>query len=185
MNKQVKNWGNSTKILIGEQHQNNWEIACEWKKQTLVLVSQRTSSCLTRKERAPATRLPKHHGTQWQPGSRTSSYFPKTSLMAKLDWSTCTQPNTCPIFSIKPPQQIKTPKQHTNITIIHQLIMLNAQKNNNNNNKNMIFFVARKKIKKSYLAFDFERKRTHLDNENLNLIIAKRVSMKIEKKRWW
>lgn len=61
--------------------------------------------------------------------------------------------------------------------------MLNAQKNNNNNNKNMIFFVARKKIKKSYLAFDFERKRTHLDNENLNLIIAKRVSMKIEKKR--
>lgn len=77
----------------------------KWKKQTFVLVSQRTSSCCIRKESAPATRLPKYHGTQWQPGSRTSSYFPNTSLMTTLDCSTCTKPhilNICPILITKP-----------------------------------------------------------------------------------
>lgn len=68
------------------------------RQETLVFVSQRTSSCWTRSERWPATWLPKHHGKQWQPGSRTSSNFPKVSLIATFDWSTWIQPKAWPIF---------------------------------------------------------------------------------------
>lgn len=155
---------NSTKILIGEQHQNNWEIACEWKKQTLVLVSQRTSSCLTRKERAPATRLPKHHGTQWQPGSRTSSYFPKTSLMATLECFTWKQPYTCPIFTTA------THKHQHKISASIGFILLNTHKNDNKK-KNVssyfpiIFLFSKEKIKAFCVWFS---NTNHKDSE-LNL----------------
>lgn len=67
-------------------------------KQTLVFVSHRTSSCCTRKERIPAACFPKHQGKQWQPGSSTSSNFPKVSVIATVDWSTWIHPRACPIF---------------------------------------------------------------------------------------
>lgn len=67
-------------------------------KSTLVFVSQRTSSCCTRRERCPATWLPRTHGMQWHPGSRTSLNLPNFSLMATFDWSTCTQQRAWPIF---------------------------------------------------------------------------------------
>ena len=70
----------------------------EYKQWTFVIVSHRTSNCCTRKVRCPAICLPQIQGTQWQPGSSTSSNFPKLSLIARVDWSTLTQQKICPIL---------------------------------------------------------------------------------------
>lgn len=66
---------------------------------TFVLVSHFTSNCCNLRVRCPASWLPMHHGKQWHPGSSTSSNFPNLSLIATVDWSTCTQHNRLPIFS--------------------------------------------------------------------------------------
>lgn len=66
--------------------------------QTLVLVSQRTSNCSNLSDRWPASWLPRNQGRQWHPGSRTSSNLPNFSLMATVDWSTCTQQKRLPIW---------------------------------------------------------------------------------------
>jgi hypothetical protein len=66
---------------------------------TLVLVSQRTSSCCTRRDSFPAMLTPQHHGTQWQPGPTISTNFPHFSFTATVDWSTCTNPRHCPILT--------------------------------------------------------------------------------------
>ena len=81
--------------------------------ETFVLVSQRTSSCWTRNERWPATWLPKHHGIQWQPGWRTSSNFPKVSLIATVDWSTWTHPKTWPSVFVFCINKKKCKQEHT------------------------------------------------------------------------
>lgn len=64
---------------------------------TFVFVSQRTSNCCNRSVTWPASLLPRNQGTQWHPGSSTSSYFPNFSLTATVDWPTCTQQNRLPI----------------------------------------------------------------------------------------
>ncbi len=66
--------------------------------QTFVLVSHRTSNCCKRRERWPESLLPRNQGKQWHPGSSTLSNLPNFSLIATVDWSTCTQQRRLPIF---------------------------------------------------------------------------------------
>jgi len=68
--------------------------------QTFVLVSHRTSNCCNRRVRWPESWLPRHQGKKWHPGSRTSSNLPNFSLIATVDWSTCTKQSRLPIFCI-------------------------------------------------------------------------------------
>lgn len=87
-------------VLICLQWQiGNVNYQVKWRI-TLVLVSQRTSSCCTRNDSEPANWYPRHQGKQWHPGSSTSSNLPKCSFTATVDWSTWTQPNAWPIFRL-------------------------------------------------------------------------------------
>ena len=80
-------------------------------KSTFVFVSQRTSICLSLSVSLPETRLPIIHGTQWHPGSSTSSNLPNLSLMPTVDWFTCTKQNNRPIAAISFPILISVLKQ--------------------------------------------------------------------------
>ena len=78
-----------------------YSIQNKWKQRsTLVFVSHLTSNCCTLRVRCPASWLPRNQGKQWQPGSSISSYLPNLSLIATVDWSTCTQHNKLPISSL-------------------------------------------------------------------------------------